>query len=95
MASQQLQLGDHPGQNGAQQDHQSDAHEDEIAAYRSHVQWASSYARMCEEKIRTVDPTAEISNLIQRKVCISLEPAWLVRRVVRYREGSGRLHTGR
>jgi hypothetical protein len=40
----------------------------ELTAYRSHVLWASSYARQCEEQLRTVDPTAEIRHLINRKV---------------------------
>ena len=56
-----------PAQQG-QAAEPKDTQEDEISAYRSHVQWSSSYARMCEEKLRQVDPTAEISNLMQRKV---------------------------
>lgn len=41
--------------------------EAEIAAYQSHVVWASDYARLCEDRARAVDPLADI-NVAKGKV---------------------------
>jgi hypothetical protein len=38
----------------------------EITAYQSHVEWASDFARLCEDHARMVDPTADLTNFVRK-----------------------------